>query len=144
MKPYQADFSLNRKQRSLLFYFVCASTQSFDHFKSVSHSDQKIYEHIMFTLLVWHLRLCCKKKLMIGTTRWQWELPKKPIVLMSKTTTLHVWHSFLYDCGVKLPDFTFYGKRKQAMTNLFFSFWTWILPLIQLPEGSPTFYKVSG
>ena len=62
---------------------------------------------------------------------------------MSKTTTLHVQHSFLYDYGVKLPDFTFYGERKQAMT-IFFSFWTWILPLIQLPEGSLTFYKVSG
>ena len=40
---------------------------------------------------------------------------------MSKTTTLHEQHSFLYDYGVKLPDFTFYGKRKQAMLN-FFSF----------------------
>ena len=39
---------------------------------------------------------------------------------MSKTTTLHEQHSFLYDYGVKLPDFTFYGKRKQAMLNFFF------------------------
>ena len=30
MKQYQADFSLNRKQRSLLFYVICV--QCFDQF----------------------------------------------------------------------------------------------------------------
>ena len=68
----------------------------------------------------------------------------KTIDLMSKTTTFHVEHSFLHNYGVKLPNFMFYGEREQAMTKFFYSFWTWILPLIQLSEGSPTFYKVSG
>ena len=45
----------------------------------------------------------------------------------------------------KLPNFTFYRERKQATTKFYLSFWTWISPLeIQLQEGSPTFYKVSG
>ena len=47
----------------------------------------------------------------------------------SKTTTLHVHHAFLYisppplqDYNVKMPNFTFYGGRKQATTNFSFSF----------------------
>ena len=54
---------------------------------------------------------------------------KKAIGLISKTTTLHVQHTFLYislpslhDYGVKIPNFTFYGGRKQAKTNFSFSF----------------------
>ena len=62
---------------------------------------------------------------------------------MSKPTTFRVEHLFLRDYGVKLPNFMFYGEREQAITKRFFSVWTWILPLIQLLEGSPTFYKVS-
>ena len=56
---------------------------------------------------------------------------KKEIGLISKTTTLHVHHAFLYislpplhDYGVKLPNFTFYGGRKQAKTSFFSSFKT--------------------
>ena len=41
---------------------------------------------------------------------------------MSKTTTFHVEHSFLHNYGVKLPNFMFYGERKQAMTKFFYSF----------------------
>ena len=44
--------------------------------------------------------------------------------LISKTTTSHVHHTFLYisppflhEYDVKLPNFTFYGGRKQATTN---------------------------
>ena len=51
------------------------------------------------------------------------------MVKISKTTTLHAHHSFLYlslpsqhDDDVKMPNFTFYGERKQATTKLFFSF----------------------
>ena len=51
------------------------------------------------------------------------------IGLMSKTTSLHVHHAFLYislpslhDFDVKVPSFTFYGGRKQATTNFSFSF----------------------
>ena len=43
-----------------------------------------------------------------------------------KTTTLHVQYTFLYisltslhDYGVKMPNFTFYGGRKQATRNFF-------------------------
>ena len=54
---------------------------------------------------------------------------KKAIGLWSKTTSLHTHHTFLYislpllhDYDVKMPSFTLYGGRKQAKTNLFFSF----------------------
>jgi len=54
---------------------------------------------------------------------------KKTIGLISKTTTLHVHHTFLYislpslhDYDVKMPTFTIYGERKQATTNFPFSF----------------------
>ena len=53
---------------------------------------------------------------------------KKAIGLLCKTTTLNVHHAFLYissrslhDYNVKLPNCKFYGGRKQARTNLFFS-----------------------
>ena len=53
---------------------------------------------------------------------------KKAIGLLRKTTTLHVHHAFLYislpslhDYDVKMPNCKFYGGRKQATTNLFFS-----------------------
>ena len=54
---------------------------------------------------------------------------KKAIGLLRKTTTLHVHHAFLYislpsfhDYNVKMPNCKCYGGRKQATTNLFFSF----------------------
>ena len=47
---------------------------------------------------------------------------------MSKTINLHVHHTFLYSCSpflpyddVKMPNFAFYGKRKQATTKFYFS-----------------------
>ena len=46
---------------------------------------------------------------------------KKTIGLISKTTT-----SFLHDYDVKMPNFAFYGGRKQATTKFYFSFWAWI------------------
>ena len=53
---------------------------------------------------------------------------KKAIGLLRKTTTLHVRHAFLYislpslhDYDVKMPNFKFYGRGKQATTNIFFS-----------------------
>ena len=52
---------------------------------------------------------------------------KKAIGLLRKTTTLHVHHAFLYislpslrDYDVKMPNFKFYGGRKQA-TRISFS-----------------------
>ena len=54
---------------------------------------------------------------------------KSAIGLLSKTTALHVHHAFLYislpllhDYDVKMPNFTFYGGRKQATTKFSFSF----------------------
>ena len=71
---------------------------------------------------------------------------KKTIGLISKTTTSHVHHTFLYisfpflhDYDVKMPNFAFYGGCKQATTKLYFPFWAWIWSLeIHLQEGSPT------
>ena len=55
---------------------------------------------------------------------------RKTIGLISKTTTSHVHHTFLYisfpflhDYDVKMPiNFAFYGGRKQATTKIYFSF----------------------
>ena len=77
---------------------------------------------------------------------------KQTVGLISKTTTLHVHHAFctflcpfLHDYDVKMPNFAFYGGRKQATTKFYFSYCTWIWCLgIQLQEGSPTFDNVSG
>ena len=71
---------------------------------------------------------------------------------MSKTTTSHVQHAFLYISflflhvyDVKMPNFAVYGGRKQAMTKFYFSIWAWLWSLeIQLLEGLPTFDKVSA
>ena len=48
---------------------------------------------------------------------------------MSKTTTLYVHHSFLYisllslhDYEGKMPNFTFYGGRKEGTVKFSFSF----------------------
>ena len=50
------------------------------------------------------------------------------IGLLSKTTSSHVHHAFLYislplmhDYEVKMPSFTFYGGRHQARTNFSFN-----------------------
>ena len=75
---------------------------------------------------------------------------KKTIGLISKTTTPHAHHAFLYisflflhDYDVKMSNVAFYGERKQATTKFYFSFWAWMWSLeIQLQEGSPTFDKV--
>ena len=49
--------------------------------------------------------------------------------LEGKTTTLQMHHTFLYisyaflhDYEVHLPNFVFYGDRKQAATKLYFAF----------------------
>ena len=61
------------------------------------------------------------------------ENAKKAMGLLSKTTTLHVHHAFLYislpslhDYHLKMPDFTLYGGRNQATTNFSFFFQTWV------------------
>ena len=72
---------------------------------------------------------------------------KKAIGWISKTTTLHVHHAFLYislpsphKYGVIIPNFTFCGERKQATTNFSFSSKTWVWsPRNQLQGNSPTF-----
>ena len=55
---------------------------------------------------------------------------KKAIGLLSKTANLHMYHAFLYISllslhdydMIQMPNSMFYGGRKQAMTNLSFSF----------------------
>ena len=54
---------------------------------------------------------------------------RKAIGLISKTTTLHVQHTFLYislpslhDYDMKMPNFTLSGEQKQATTNFSFPF----------------------
>ena len=54
---------------------------------------------------------------------------KKTRGFIRKTTALHVHHTFLYisfpflhDYDVKMPNFVFYGGRKQATTKFYFSF----------------------
>ena len=59
---------------------------------------------------------------------------KEAIGWIGKTTALHVHHAFLYISlpslhnydGNLMPNFTFYGGRKQAAAKFSFSFWTWI------------------
>ena len=53
---------------------------------------------------------------------------KKTIGLISKTTTLYVHHAFCtflcpfsHDYDVKMPNFAFYGGRKQATTQFYLS-----------------------
>ena len=73
----------------------------------------------------------CRKKtsdldLVLVHTR---EDNENAIGLLSKTTSLHVHHAFLYislpllhDYDVKMPSFTFYGGRKTSDDKLFFLF----------------------
>ena len=72
---------------------------------------------------------------------------KKTIGLISKTTTSHVHHTFLYisfpflhDYDVKMPNFAFYGGRKQGTAKFSLSELGYGL----LQEGSSTIDKVSG
>ena len=62
---------------------------------------------------------------------------KKTIGLISKTTTLHVHHTFLYisfpflhDYDVKMANFAFYGGRKQATTKFYFSYCLLFLDMV--------------
>ena len=64
---------------------------------------------------------------------------KKAIRLLSKTTSLHVRHTFLYislpllhDYNMKMPSFTFYGGCKTSDDKLFFLF----LNLSAVPKKS--------
>ena len=64
---------------------------------------------------------------------------KKAIGLLTKTTSLHADHAFLYislpslhDYDVKMPSFTFYGGRKPSDDKLFFLF----LNLSAVPKKS--------
>ena len=60
----------------------------------------------------------------------QWQRERQTAIgLLSKTTSLHVHHAFLYislpflhDYDAKMPKFTFYGGRKQATTKPSFNF----------------------
>ena len=88
----------------------------------------------IFPRCVYDTLVCyCSFTLVIGTLRSNdaddSENVKKTIGLISKTAISHVHHTFLYisfpflhDCDVKMPNFAFYGGRKQATTKFYFSF----------------------
>ena len=95
---------------------------------------------------------------LLGTLRWhdsenknENDNVKQAMGWISKTTTLHVHDAYLYislqimhDNDGKMPDFTFYGGRKQATAKFSFSFWTWIRFLgIRLNKSSLAFDKVN-
>ena len=78
-----------------------------------------------------HARKLSVREMSVGSVSNDYgnENVKKAIGLLSKTTTLHVHHAFLYislpllhDYDVKMPSFTFYGGRKQSKTNFSFFF----------------------
>ena len=50
----------------------------------------------------------------------------KQQLCLCSTLFLYISWPSLHDYDVKMPDFTFYGERKQATTKFSFSFWTWI------------------
>ena len=61
--------------------------------------------------------------------RWRQRERQKSNRWKGKTTTLHVHHAFLYislpslhDYDGKMPNFTFYGGRKQTTAKVSFSF----------------------
>ena len=65
---------------------------------------------------------------------------------MAKQQVWNVHNAFLYtslplmhDYDVKMPNFAFYGGRKQATIKFSFSFWTWVRsPRNQLQGYLPT------
>ena len=129
------------------------------------HKLTRSHEYItLFSIQIWNgreyegqVQKICSKDETIGTLRSNGaddneNVKKKTIGLISKTAISHAHHTFLYisfpflhDCDVKMPNFAFYGGRKQATTKFYFSFWAWLWSLeIQLQEGSPTIDKVIG
>ena len=59
------------------------------------------------------------------------QLPTFLLILDGRRACMHVHHAFWYisipsphDYDVKMPNFTFYGERKQGTTN--FSFWLFL------------------
>ena len=83
-----------------------------------------------------------RRSIVLNTTRdftirrrnWKEKFQKKNS-LEGRTTTLHIYHTFfghffghflLHDYEVKLPNFTFYGGRKQETTKFNFTSSTWI------------------
>ena len=126
-------------------------------------SDTYIYLYYLYTciyntsiyLLLGSTQIPPSSFLIIGTLRSDDgdgnENGKKAIRLISKTTTSHVHHAFLYisqpslhDYNVKMPNFKFFRGRKQATTKFSFSFLACTRLLrIQLQESTRTFDKVS-
>ena len=54
------------------------------------------------------------------------EIAKKTIVCKCIQLFYIYFFPLLYDYDGKMPNFTFYGGRKQATAKFSFSFWTWI------------------
>ena len=118
--------------------FSSSQKRSYDRAESVPHSVPGLALDFVFLLSVRLNRELLKSNddgdvKRIGTLRSNDadgnENVKKTIGLISKTTTSHVYHAFLYisflflrDYDVKMPNFAFHGGRKQATTKFYFSF----------------------
>ena len=79
----------------------------------------------MFKQCCYHLNQCRNIATLCCAKNRRCESSRVTSPLMSKTTILHVHHTFLYialtsmhDYDVKMPNSTFCGGRKQASTNL--------------------------
>ena len=156
------DLYIHKKrysQRIKLTLFFCMKGVNLNWILWISMLSHFITDHRFVCILCMEetvFLLMFQSKLTIGTLRSNDpdgnENIEKTIGLISKTTTLHVHHACLYisflffhDYDVNMPNFAFYGGRKQATTKLCLSFWAWLWTLeIQLQKGSPTFHKVSG
>ena len=67
-------------------------------------------------------------------------IPSRARAWASVIKDFKIQRPFLHDYDVNVPNFAFYGGRKQATTKSYLSFFTWIWCLgIQLQQGSPTF-----
>ena len=79
--------------------------------------------------------------------RWrQHECQKSNWIKQAKQHTscfLYISLPSLHNYNMKMPNFTFYKGRNQAISTFSFSLWTWIIWFlgIQLQESSPTFDK---
>ena len=135
---------LNLIMRIWTFYFSSSNHACFDHlFRETTQSTALEQECFDIRSLSRALRnLWLIETLRSNDADGNENVKKKKTTtgLISKTTTLHVHHTFLYisfpvlhDYDVKMLNFAFYGERKQVTTKFYFCFWASIWSLeIQL------------
>ena len=99
------------------------------HYAGCEHGEKSA----KYFLLIWRKgntskNICENSELIRSNDAEDNKNVKKTIGLISKTTTSHVHHTFLYisfpflhDYNVKMPNVAFYGGPKQATTKFYFS-----------------------